>query len=251
MPNHVTNIVTVTGSVEAVAGLKSSWFRHEPSNGNCTPELPDMVVDFNGLLPMPESLNIECGSTSSLAEEWLAMKDDWLLSGKEMAGLWFADRLKEHTSAYLDWQTDTVGRLKEVAASEPGLLEKIGLDKQYLEKIRLNLAMYGCSTWYEWHIRNWGTKWNAYNQHLSEWSDTSIRVTFDTAWSPPEPVYAFIAENFPDIEMEVRYIDEGGGFAGTYHIADGVLSDFPCSDEEFRMFAGNHFGWEFDGDAEE
>ncbi|OSI12978.1 DUF1281 family ferredoxin-like fold protein [Neisseria canis] len=248
MPNHVTNIMTVKGPEESVAKLKAVWFRHQAPDGKTNPDLPDMCVDFNGILPMPDSLNIECGSTSSWAEDWLKLKDDWLLSGAEMEKLLITRRLKEHFSEHLNWETDTVGRLKEMVAGEPGLLSKIGLSQQYLEKIQHNLAIYGCPTWYEWCYCNWGTKWNAYHQYLSEWSDTSFCITFDTAWSPPAPVFCALTEAFPDVEMEILYIDEGGGFAGTYTASEGFLEDFPCDDKDFRSFAEEHFGWSFDYD---
>lgn len=252
MPNHVTNIMTVNGSKESVDKLKSVWFRNQaPECGKSNPDLPDVSVDFNGVLPMPDSLNIDCGSMSSWAMDWLNLKDDWLLSGEEMEKQLITQRLKEHFSEYVDWETDTVGRLKKAVAGLPGLLPKIGFDWQYLEKIQHNLTTYGCPTWYEWCQRHWGTKWNAYHQHLSEWTDTSFCISFDTAWSPPEPVFAALAEAFPDVEMEVRYIDEGGGFAGTYTASDGLLEDFPCDDDDFRSFAEEHFGWTFDDDDDE
>lgn len=94
-----------------------------PSTGRQDRFGPDMCVDFNGILPMPGSLNIDCGSMSSWAEDWLKLKDDWLLSGEEMEKKLITRRLKEHFSEYVDWETDTVGRLKEVVAGEPGLFQ--------------------------------------------------------------------------------------------------------------------------------
>ena len=43
--------------------------------------------------------------------------------------------------------------------------------------------------WYSWQINNWGTKWNTYSDELSYMDDdTVLYYSFDTAWSPPEPV---------------------------------------------------------------
>ncbi len=136
--------------------------------------LPDMVVDFNTLLPQPEGMDIEHGSMSSSAEDWLKMKDDWLLSDATFGKFWLASRLKEHFATLVDWQADTVGRLKERVMSTPGSLEKIGLNRPYLDQIQRNIAVHGCPTWYEWRNRHWGTKWNAYHQYLNEWSDRRI-----------------------------------------------------------------------------
>lgn len=73
MPNHVTNIMTVNGPAEAVAELKAAWFRAGIPDQKSSPELPDMVVDFNALLPQPEGMDIEHGSMSSSAEDWLTI----------------------------------------------------------------------------------------------------------------------------------------------------------------------------------
>ncbi|MFC5919694.1 hypothetical protein ACFPVS_02765 [Neisseria weixii] len=62
MPNHVTNIMTVNGPAEAVAELKAAWFHAGSPDQKSSPELPDMVVDFNALLPQPEGMDIEHGS---------------------------------------------------------------------------------------------------------------------------------------------------------------------------------------------
>ena len=41
--------------------------------------------------------------------------------------------------------------------------------------------------WYSWQLRNWGTKWNTYDDELSYIDDdTCLYYHFDTAWSPPE-----------------------------------------------------------------
>lgn len=213
--------------------------------------LPDMVVDFNTLLPQPEGMDIEHGSMSSSAEDWLKMKDDWLLSDATFGKFWLASRLKEHFATLVDWQADTVGRLKERVMSTPGSLEKIGLNRPYLDQIQRNIAVHGCPTWYEWCNRHWGTKWNAYHQYLNEWSDTSFSVTFDTAWSPLEPLFEILAEAFPSVEMMVHYIDEGGGFAGTFIASDGLLEYFPCENGDFKAFAEEHFGWTFDDDDDD
>lgn len=78
--------------------------------------------------------------------------------------------------------------------------------------------------WYDWNIKNWGTKWNAYmgkkvNNHL----------TFQTAWTMPEPIYKALAVMFPEAEIYVQYADEDyGSNCGTVTIKDGkcIISRF-------------------------
>lgn len=49
---------------------------------------------------------------------------------------------------------------------------------------------------------------------------------FDTAWSPPEPVFAALAERpeCADLEIEIRSFDEGWNFAYRARISDGCFS---------------------------
>lgn len=144
MPNHVTNIMTVTGPADKMAELKSVWFREGLPDSKSSADFPDVVVDFNGLLPMPKELDIVSGSMSSRALEWLKileMQDTRLLSAQEIGKLWIKSDLEKHTDALVDWQTETVGRLKAVVATEAGLPEKIGFDRKYLEQIQHNSVL--------------------------------------------------------------------------------------------------------------
>lgn len=63
-----------------------------------------------------------------------------------------------------------------------------------------NYQKYGATTWYGWCNKNWGTKWNAINTLVYGQDE----VSFDTAWAPPEPVIAKLAEMYPG--TEIRHI---------------------------------------------
>lgn len=68
--------------------------------------------------------------------------------------------------------------------------------------------------------KNWGTKWNAYEVTISNGV-----VTFDTAWSHPEPVIDELSSKFPDEEIEIRYAD-----LGHYTIKNGKVTKFDIED---------------------
>lgn len=53
--------------------------------------------------------------------------------------------------------------------------------------------------WYDWHCHFWGTKWNACDCKIED-DDT---VTFETAWSVPEPILLKLSEMFPEEEINV------------------------------------------------
>lgn len=66
----------------------------------------------------------------------------------------------------------------------------------------------------------WGTKWNAYNQ--SEGGNNETMVSFQTAWSHPEPVVKALSLKFPEYEITVTYADEDtGSNCGAYTIKGG------------------------------
>lgn len=66
---------------------------------------------------------------------------------------------------------------------------------------------YGEKNWYDWSCQNWGTKWNAMN---AEPLGTN-GVSFETAWSMPEPIFKEISRRFPDMSVRVLYADEDRG----------------------------------------
>ncbi|MCM1335475.1 MAG: hypothetical protein NC084_13080 [Bacteroides sp.] len=70
-----------------------------------------------------------------------------------------------------------------------------------------NEQKYGAATWYDWAVKNWGTKWSAYEAKIGE--DNTL--TFFTAWSRAMPVVQKLAENFPDIKFEYDWADEDLG----------------------------------------
>jgi hypothetical protein len=97
------------------------------------------------------------------------------------------------------------------------------------------------SGWYDWRIENWGTKWDVYNATCDRMDANTLVLRFDTAWSPPMPVY----EKLTDMGFEVtaRYLDEGWMFIGEYTDGDdwctqdveNVVNDYPELDDEFGI----------------
>ena len=42
--------------------------------------------------------------------------------------------------------------------------------------------------WYDWRNRYWGTKWGACDIEITQDDEDFLEITFNTAWSPPEPI---------------------------------------------------------------
>ena len=73
---------------------------------------------------------------------------------------------------------------------------------------------YGCDNWYDWANANWGTKWDTDCEELEIDSFGGVNYKFDTAWSPPEPIYHALRELFPKLEITWFYKEEGEQLAG-------------------------------------
>jgi hypothetical protein len=91
------------------------------------------------------------------------------------------------------------------------------------------LKEYGHTSWYEWSIANWGTKWNAYQ--VERVSDTVIK--FQTAWSMPAKWFEKLIDKFPGERISMRWADEDfGNNAGAITVnSDGSFVGGPATNE--------------------
>ncbi|MFZ5753554.1 MAG: hypothetical protein ACOY3J_04890 [Bacillota bacterium] len=78
---------------------------------------------------------------------------------------------------------------------------------------REEIEKYGAENcWYDWSIKNWGTKWNSYgyDEHTAENFDGST-VKFLTAWSSVSDLMKKLSSMFPDIRFDYKWADEDFG----------------------------------------
>ena len=124
MPNHVRNILTITGegAEEVYEKIAHPYEYSEERDKGQHP-----YIDFNNIIPMPRELDVVSGSPSLKAKEIL----------RDM---------------------EKTGNLKEA------VLERINDIPDNLRTYLENYFKYGYMTWYEWCCDKWGTKWNAYSQ---------------------------------------------------------------------------------------
>lgn len=89
----------------------------------------------------------------------------------------------------------------------------------------------GLPNWYNWSTENWGTKWDAGDVDVIDVSDTELRLTFDTAWSPAEAWVKSTSEVLPFAEFTLIYSEEGMDFSGFTRLKNGEVLDEVHNDE--------------------
>jgi hypothetical protein len=71
--------------------------------------------------------------------------------------------------------------------------------------------------WYGWCNANWGTKWDVSEadcNYIEDRSENSIRLYFETAWSPPIEFYEKLLEL--GFSISAYYFEPGMGFVGSW-----------------------------------
>lgn len=194
MPNHCSNKLVVRGSVSVIDLMI------EKVRGS------DSAFDFEKIVPMPESLNIESGSTTDYALAIIEYYDgDSSALKKVLEYPW----VKSMNIVKLD---DLANHL--IKTEKANMINGL--------KAKHNMKTYGHKDWYDWKVHHWGTKWNAYDGD-KEWSPFGQGkfIRFVTAWGPPVPVIEKLSKEFPSLAFDLRYSVEGEGTEECIYIESG------------------------------
>lgn len=207
MPNNITNRLIVTANTnEELQNFLDAI------KGNNIMDRERQVIDFNNIIPMPEELrDTEASSFIDNAIHYYLAKNNLVEYNRQKM-----DRLKKSKK-----ELDEMYKIGE---------KYVGYKKKY-----------GAKDWYDWSIKNWGTKWNAYDSSASMISDTSAVVWFDTAWSGVPDIIQKLIEMFPNIIFEYQFADEDMGYnCGSGYSEDGEFifnMIEPNSEEAMRTYA--------------
>lgn len=180
MPNWCHNRVTLSGDAEDLLKLKSVIGSD------------DNPLDFDKIMPMPESLSIEAGSKEL---GYRAVYGDW-------QGLLNYSWIAEH---HIQTREELINFFRR---KYPDYLEAAEVYKK-------NMDEYGHLNWYSWRLANWGTKWPIGPDDLvivcNE--DDFMQLEFDTAWSPADGIHEKIQEIIHEQELSCSitwFYDEPG-----------------------------------------
>jgi hypothetical protein len=196
MPNWCSNSIILTGSAEELENFKNAVKGTEEADGK--------FLSFQSILPRPKALDITSGSDTDTSHgyyKFVKYNDNKFLDFYR--GLsWVTANDFQNDTEMAEWLAQRSGKSLQEAYE----LGKIVED---------NINTYGASTWYDWNISNWGTKWDADSDTPWEYiNDGELFLFFETAWSPPIPIYDKIAELFPDLDFVATYAEGGCEFVG-------------------------------------
>ena len=87
------------------------------------------------------------------------------------------------------------------------------------------IKKYGATGWYDWNIKNWGTKWDCGDVVMIQETPAMLHYNFQTAWSPAAPAILSASDKYPDLTFRMTFTEEGQGFAGMVEFKGGDLVD--------------------------
>ena len=197
MPNYVANVLKIK-NIKSIPELIDD-------NG-------DVVMNFDKIIPMPKSLDPKLVPEDSEKDSAIiyyltdrcTIPIHMLSDDKQLL---IANHVTNMFSR--NWSKTVFSRAYETAIRNNHTHRPMQNDKMYELGKRYvdNLNEYGVSTWYDWCIENWGTKWNAgESRQINQDS-----LYFETAWSAPEPAICALSVLHPDVEIKITWADEDAG----------------------------------------
>lgn len=211
MPNNTFNALTINAEENVRKEIFKSIKDDDIGLGS---------IDFNKIIPMSPSLGIEKGSRTDFGIELYltAVNPKIDYYGKETMDI------KEYEALYKALEKEKLfgsynGSLseeeihKEISSYLPKEHSNEDYDKKKEELILLgkaacdNMKEFGATTWYDWSVKNWGTKWKAYGYESMPNFDGNT-LCFNTAWFPALTVIGKLSNMYPDTEFTYEWSDE-------------------------------------------
>jgi len=78
------------------------------------------------------------------------------------------------------------------------------------------------ASWYDWNIKNWGTKWDI-TAYIFSPTKNKLNYSFDSAWLPPDNAIIHISKQYPKLNFTLKYEESGCAFAGILKVKNGIV----------------------------
>jgi len=215
MPNWCTNEVTVTGDEDKVEEFRK-YVEGEYYHGKCADSFKwvwDEKREKGESVAIPD----HCNPNDDFKETC-----DKRLNEFSFRSIIPMPPELEHTTSPVDvyeTQADIDAYLEELKTHD-NYDENNGYYKSIISKAITReysdylIKTFGANNWYDWAYDKWGTKWDVNEIWFEDQGGGFLRYEFDTAWSPPEPICAFLKDKFPEINISWFYREEGMEMAG-------------------------------------
>ena len=172
MPNYAYSSLKITGDRNDIDKIIKTEF------------------DFNMIIPPPQGLVDDC-------EEYCSM-----CKSREFID---ADTYSRHC-VKCDVNSNIGGSISSWAKTDKERYRQ--LTKNEIKLAKKWRKEYGTDSWYEWNVSNWGTKWNASYVKVKRFKNGNARVTFQTAWGPPMPIFERLAKDY-NVRIDGTFEIEG------------------------------------------
>lgn len=104
--------------------------------------------------------------------------------------------------------------------------------------------------WYDWNVRNWGTKWDVAVSSTETYPNTTVEDTvngenhvvhynFETAWSRPMTALLNLSSQYPDLLFTLSY-EEETGWGGECELLRGTVISESMYDNMCRNCDGTY-----------
>ena len=227
MPNWVANTVKVE-DLNAVVGK----FIRKPTQKELEENqfLSDYIVDFNLLKPVPTDLT----NTIAGSYEWQTDKYGFGFNTKKinlqnseikpiLDNLYDNSMTQEEfINAVENTYKDTTNLNKFIVIydvnTENTTLDETKNHVRNVLKGYYNIRKYGEKNWYDWQVKNWGTKWNGCDTCVNGDDNT---ISFNTAWSCPIEILQELSK-ITDVVVSFADEDTGNNY-GIFKISKGEI----------------------------
>lgn len=164
----------------------------------------DSKLDFEKIVPMPESLKITSGSITQKSLDAFMHSIENSAEYRVYENLLYEHKYKARrmtNEEFEDFIETTIG--DHVFFDDNKALNSKDEVLSFGKQVADNLIKYGCMDWYDWSIAHWGTKWNADTIEISE-----NTILFETAWSPPIQAMQELTRKYPKAVFTLDFSDE-------------------------------------------
>lgn len=190
MPNHTTTELELMGPTDEI---KRFILNVDKGDGN--------HFSFDSMVPMPNELITTISPSRIVTQEQIDV-----------------DKAK-YNVAY-NALTEDERKLRD--NYDPKGEHSFGITQETNDRF---IKQYGVNNWYDWKVKNWGTKWGAYDTNEWDVSDEYASISYHTAWSAATSFIVNASKQFPLIKFKHSFADEGGSFLGFEIIQNGEVLD--------------------------